>query len=153
MDSKELEKLGAATLADIICSEITVLNSKIKELQEKIKEYDGLEDKDSSYMQMAYGFKLTECEGARDRLLMFAGIERDRQAKEQKRRNKKRVDYEQMIVLNIFKDGKNIDRTSVGIGTAKSFTLAEELYLPDECTVEIHAFDDPEEAERYTRDL
>ena len=35
MDSKELEKLGAATLADIICSEITVLNSKIKELQEK----------------------------------------------------------------------------------------------------------------------
>ena len=53
MDSKELEKLGAATLADIICSEVTVLNSKIKELQEKIKEYDGLEDKDSSHMQMA----------------------------------------------------------------------------------------------------
>ena len=153
MDKQELEKLGAATLADIICNEITVLNSKIKELQEKIKEYDGLEDKDSSYMQMAYGFKLTECEGARDRLLMFAGIERDRQAKEQKRRNKKRVDDEQMIVLNIFKDGKNIDRTFVGIGTAKSFTLAEELYLPDGCTVEIHAFDDPEEAERYTRDL
>ncbi len=113
MDKQELEKLGAATLADIICNEITVLNSKIKELQEKIKEYDGLEDKDSSYMQMAYGFKLTECEGARDRLLMFAGIERDRQAKEQKRRNKKRVDDEQMIVLNIFKGGKNIDRTSV----------------------------------------
>ena len=37
MDKQELEKLGAATLADIICSEITVLNSKIKELQEKKK--------------------------------------------------------------------------------------------------------------------
>ena len=104
MDKQELEKLGAATLADIICSEITVLNSKIKELQEKIKEYDGLEDKDSSYMQMAYGFKLTECEGARDRLLMFAGIERDRQAKEQKRRNKQ--DNEQIIVANIMKLGQ-----------------------------------------------
>ena len=67
MDKQELEKLGAATLADIIYNEITVLNSKIKELQEKIKEYDGLEDKDRSYMQMAYGCKLTECEGARDR--------------------------------------------------------------------------------------
>lgn len=44
MDKQELEKLGAATLADIICSEVTVLNSKIKELQEKIKEYDGFED-------------------------------------------------------------------------------------------------------------
>lgn len=153
MDKQELEKLGAATLADIIYNEITVLNSKIKELQEKIKEYDGLEDTDSSYMQMAYGFQLTECEGARDRLLMFAGIERDRQEKEQKRRNKKIIDDEQMIVLNIFKDGKNIDRTSVGIGTANSFTLAEALYLPDECTVEIHAFDDPKEAERYIRDL
>ena len=53
INKQELEKLGAATLADIICSEITVLNSKIKELQEKIKEYDGLEDKDSSHMQMA----------------------------------------------------------------------------------------------------
>ena len=68
MDKQELEKLGAATLADIIYNEITVLNSKIKEIQEKIKEYDGLEDTDSSYMRMAYGFKLTECEGARDRL-------------------------------------------------------------------------------------
>lgn len=37
MDKQELEKLGAATLADIICSEVTVLNGKIKEIQEKIK--------------------------------------------------------------------------------------------------------------------
>ena len=37
MDKQELEKLGAATLADIIYNEITVLNSKIKEIQEKIK--------------------------------------------------------------------------------------------------------------------
>ena len=153
MDKQELEKLGAATLADIICSEITVLNSQIKEMQEKIKEYDGLEDKDTSYMRMAYSFKLTECEGARDRLLMFAGIERDRQAKEQKRSKKQARDDEQMIVLNIFKDGKNIDRRSVGIGTANSFTLAEALYLPDQGTVEIHAFDDSKEAERYIRDL
>ncbi len=37
MDKQELEKLGAATLTDIIYNEITVLNSKIKEIQEKIK--------------------------------------------------------------------------------------------------------------------
>lgn len=84
MDKKELEKLGAETLADIICYEIDVLDSKIKELQEKIKEYDGLEDTDSSYMQMAYGFKLTECEGAKERLISFARIERDRQEKHKK---------------------------------------------------------------------
>ena len=84
MDKKELEKLGAETLADIICYEIDVLDSKIKELQEKIKEYDGLEDKDSCYMQMAYGFKLTEVEGAKERLISFARIERDRQEKHKK---------------------------------------------------------------------
>lgn len=84
MDKKELEKLGAETLADIICYEIDVLDSKIKELQEKIKEYDGLEDTDSSYMQMAYGFKLTEVEGAKERLIRFAEIERDRQEKHKK---------------------------------------------------------------------
>ena len=27
------------------------------------------------------------------------------------------------------------------------------LYLPDECTVELHAFDDSEEAEKYIRDM
>ena len=37
MDKQELEKLGAATLADIIYNEITVLNSKIKEIQENQK--------------------------------------------------------------------------------------------------------------------
>lgn len=81
MNFEELKKLGAAALADIICSEISVLDSKIKELQEKIKEYEGLDDTDSSYMEMAYGFKLNECEGAKDRLLMLARIERDRQGK------------------------------------------------------------------------
>ena len=151
MDKQELEKLGAATLADIICSEVTVLNGKIKELQEKIKEYDGLEDKDSSYMQMAYGFKLTECEGARDRLLMFAGIERDRQAKEQKRRNKQ--DNEQIIVANIIKDGEIVARTAIGVGMIASFAMEGALYLPDDCTVELHAFDDSEEAEKYIRSL
>ena len=37
MDKQELEKLGAATLADIIYNEITGLNRESKELQEKIK--------------------------------------------------------------------------------------------------------------------
>ena len=153
MDKKELEKLGAATLADIICSEVTVLNSKIKELQEKIKEYDGLEDKDSSYMRMAYGFKLTECEGARDRLLMFAGIERDRQAKERQRSGQKIKDNDQIIVANVMKDGENVARTAIGVGMIASFAMEEALYLPDECTVELHAFDDSEEAEKYIRGL
>ena len=153
MDSKELEKLGAATLADIICSEITVLNSRIKELQEKIKEYDGLEDKDSSYMQMAYGFQLTECEGARDRLLMFAGIERDRQAKERQRSGQKIKDNDQIIVANVMKNGKLVARMPIGKGVANSFKLSEEISVPEGCTIELHAFADPEDAEKYTKGI
>ena len=82
---------------------------------------------------------------------MFAGIERDRQAKEQKRRNKQ--DNEQIIVANIIKDGENVARTAIGVGMIASFAMEGALYLPDECTVELHAFDDSEEAEKYIRGL
>ena len=34
-----------------------------------------------------------------------------------------------------------------------SFAMEGALYLPDECTVELHAFDDSEEAEKYIRYL
>lgn len=152
MNFEELKKLGAAALADIICSEITVLDSKIKELQEKIKEYEGLDDTDSSYMEMAYGFKLNECEGAKDRLLMLARIERDRQAKEQKRKKWVRAD-EQIIVANIMKDGEIIARMPIGTGVANSFKLSEAISVPDGCTIELHAFADPEDAEAFTKSL
>ena len=81
MDKKELENLGADVLADIILGEIKIFDSKIKELQAKIKEYEGHDDMDSSYMQMAYGFQLSECESSKRRLIMVAEIERDRKEK------------------------------------------------------------------------
>ena len=81
MERRELENLGAEVLADIILNEIKILDSKIKELREKIKEYEGYDDMDSSYMQMAHGFQLSECESSKRRLIMVAEIERDRKEK------------------------------------------------------------------------
>ena len=44
-------------------------------------------------------------------------------------------------------------RTAIGVGMIASFAMEGALYLPDECTVELHAFGDLEEAERYIRAL
>ena len=60
------------------------MDSIINELKETIKQYEGREGMDSSYMEMAYKFKLLECESSKHRLIRAAEIERDRKEKHKK---------------------------------------------------------------------
>lgn len=58
-----------------------------------------------------------------------------------------------VVVADIMKDGKNVARMPIGIGTATSFRVIEGFSAPEGCTMKLRTFDNPDEAEKYTRGL
>ena len=69
-------------------------------------------------------------------------------------RDKELKDYDELAEKWVREeDGENVARTAIGVGMIASFAMEGALYLPDDCTVELHAFDDSEEAEKYIRSL
>ena len=59
----------------------------------------------------------------------------------------------QILVADVFKDGVNVARMPIGIGTATMFRSLEGFSVPEGCTLSLRAFDDPIDAEKYVRGL
>lgn len=60
---------------------------------------------------------------------------------------------EQVVVADIIKDGVNVARMPIGIGTIKTFRSLEGFSVPEGCTLSLRVFHDTEEAEKYVRGL